>query len=216
MNAGICAGARHLHAGAVTARGVERCLAARRRLLPVCLILLIGLLLFVLAPVTGARNSPTDATVSVQISKESAALAAAEWMEFDTVLRNNGATATPPLVVHLAIAALEKGRYVDPEDWSPQRTQYLPPLQPGESVRLPWRLLALNEGAFVTFVTVVSAEESFPPAVSASLRLQVAPDDILPLKDVIPVAAVVPLFPLALLVFAVAHTRRMAATRTDR
>jgi hypothetical protein len=181
--------------------------AARRSLLR--LILLSGLILFVSAPAAGARSSPSDATVSVQISKESAALAAAEWMEFDTVLRNNGATATPPLVAHLAIAALDIGRYVDPEDWSPQRTQYLPPLQPGESVKLAWRLRALIEGAFVTFVTVVSAEESFPPAVSASLRLQVAPDDILPLKDVIPVAAVVPLFPLALLVFGALYARRM-------
>jgi len=196
-------------AAAMATRGLTQCSPTRRPLLPACLILLGALLLSVSGPVTGARNSPADAPVSVQMSKASAVLTAAEWVEFDTVLRNHGAAATPPLVVHLAIAALDQGRYVDPEDWSPQRTQYLPPLQPGESVRLGWRLRALAEGAFVTFVTVVPAEESFPPAVSASLRLQVTPDNILPLKDVIPVITVVPLFPLALLVFAAAYTRRM-------
>jgi hypothetical protein len=214
MNEGDRAGARHLHAGAASARDIEH-RAGRRRLLPMFLILLTALLLFVFASATGARASPTDATVSVQISKASAVLTAAGWMEFDTLLRNNGATATPPLVAHLAIAALDEGRYVDPEDWSPRRTQYLPPLQPGESVQLAWRLRGLIEGAFVTFVTVVSAEESFPPAVSASLRLQVTPDDILPLKEVIPVIALVPLFPLALLIFSAAYTRRMERSRNS-
>jgi hypothetical protein len=179
-----------------------------------CPILLTGLLLLVSAPIAAVR-SPTDATVSVQISRESAALTAADWVEFDTVLRNHGATATSPLVAHLSIAALDKGRYVDPEDWAPQRTQHLPPLLPGESVRLGWKVRALFEGAFVTFVTVVSSEESFRPAVSAQLSLQVAPDDILPLKEVIPVAAVVPLFPLALLIFGAARRRQTERAGED-
>lgn len=171
-------------------------------------ILLAGWLLVGLTPAVWAQDSPSDATVTVRISKESAALAAGEWVEFDAVLRNHGATASPSLAAHLSVAALDKGLHVDPEDWSPRRTQYLPSLQPGESVRLTWKLHALFEGAFASFVTVVSTEESFQPAVSASLRLQVTPDNILPLKDVIPVVAAVPFFPLALLVFTVAYTRR--------
>lgn len=182
----------------------------RLRLRLVYLILLAGLNLFALAPllrVARAQGSPREATITMQISQESASLTAGEWVEFSTGLRNDGATATPPLAAHLSIAAVDEGRHVDPEDWSPQRTQYLPPLQPGESVQLTWKLHALFEGVFVSFVTVASTEESFPPAMSPFLRLQVAPDQILPLKDVIPVVAMVPLFPLALLVFTVAYRR---------
>lgn len=158
--------------------------------------------------VAWAQGSPIDRAVTVEISRESAALTAGEWVEFETVLRNRGVTATPPLAAHLSVAALVAGKHVDPEDWSPQRTQYLPPLQPDESVRLPWRLHVLFEGSFASFVTVVSEDESFPTVVSPSLRVHVGQDNILPWKDVIPVVAVVPIFPLALLVLSVALARR--------
>lgn len=199
-------GARHFHPETEPGHGFNRRLALLR-LRPVYLILLAGLHLFTLAPLARAQDPSRDATIIMQISQKSAALTAGEWVEFSTVLRNDGATATPPLAAHLSIAAVDEGRHVDPEDWSPQRTQYLPPLQPGESVQLTWKLHALFEGVFVSFITVASTEESFPPAMSPFLRLQVAPDQILPLKDVIPVVAVVPLFPLALLVFMVAYRR---------
>lgn len=174
----------------------------------VCLVLLGGLVVFGVASAARAQGSPTSGAVTVEISRESAALTAGEWVEFNTVLRNNGAIATPPMTAHLSIAALAAGKHVDPEDWSPQRTQFLSPLQPGESVQLPWRLHVLFEGAFASFVTLVSENESFAPVVSPSLRVQVAQDSILPWKDVIPVVAVVPLFPLALLVITVAYARR--------
>jgi hypothetical protein len=174
----------------------------------VCLVLLGGLVVFGVASGARAQGSPTSGAVTVEISRESAALTAGEWVEFNTVLRNNGAIATPPMTAHLSIAALAAGKHVDPEDWSPQRTQFLSPLQPGESVQLPWRLHVLFEGAFASFVTLVSENESFAPVVSPSLRVQVAQDSILPWKDVIPVVAVVPLFPLALLVITVAYARR--------
>jgi hypothetical protein len=207
MSPSNSAGARHFHTEAWPGHGLKKYLAPQR-LRRVYLILLGGLPLLGLAPVAWAQNASTDGAVTVEISKESATLTAGEWVAFETMLRNGGATPTPPLAAHLSIAALAKGKHVDPEDWSPQRTQYLPPLQPGASVQLRWKLHTLFEGAFASFVTVVSAEESFPPALSSPLRLQVAPDNILPLKEVIPVVAVVPFFPLALLLFMVVYTRR--------
>ena len=208
MSACDSANARKLHAKAARAWTVEHCPAARRRLLLACLILLNAFLLFVSAELAHALNVPGEAHISVAMSRESAAVTAAEWVEFQSVLRNDGATATPPLVAHLAIAAVDKAREVDPEDWSTQRTQHVRPLQPGESVQLGWKLRALIDGTYAAFVTVVSAREPFPSAVSAPVRLQVAPDDILPLQEVVPVAAVVPLCPLALLVSTVIYKRR--------
>lgn len=184
--------------------------ATPRRLQSVTPVLLAGLLLIDVDPVARAQaqDAPTEATVILQITKTEGAVTAGDWLEFDAVLRNQGATATPPLTAHLSIAPLTQGKHVDPEDWAPQRTQYLHPVPPGESVQLPWRLHALFEGTFASFVTVVSEEGSFRPVVSESLRLRVAPDKILPWKDVIPVVVVVPIVPLVLLVFGIASARR--------
>ena len=164
--------------------------------------LLVGFCLILCLAFTGnTKAQTTDSPLKVQISQESASLLAGDWVEFNTILRNNSTMATPPLVAHLNIAAVEKGPYVDPEDWSPQRTQYLPPLAPGESVQLDWQVHALVKGEFAFFVTIVSPEKTFSPIVSPSLLAQVAPDNILPLNEVIPVVVIVPLFPLALFLF---------------
>lgn len=176
------------------------------RVLFLSMALLAGLLLG-LAPMAQAQAA-ADATVLVRVSRAAASLTAGEWVEFSAVLRNASATTTPPLAAHLSIAALVAGKHVDPEDWSPQRTQYVPPLAPGDSVLLPWRLHTLFEGTFAAFVTLVSTDDSFPAVVSAPLRLQVAPDRILPWSYVLPVVAVVPIFPLMLLVLAMAYARR--------
>ena len=150
----------------------------------------------------------TSGTLSVQISQESAVLMAGDWVEFTTVLHNDSDTATPTLVAHLNIAAVKEGPYVDPEDWSPQRTQYLPPLAPGESVQLAWRVHTLINGEFAVYVTVVSPEPSFTTAASPSLLVQAMPDNVLPLNQVVPVVAIVPIFPLALLLFGTVRVRR--------
>lgn len=171
----------------------------RYSLIVICLLLWFGGAIGAKAQTTPSEGDGEG--LSIQISQESASLLAGDWIEFNTILRNDGATATPPLVAHLNIAAVAQGPYVDPEDWSSQRTQYLSPLAPGESVELNWQLHTLVKGEFAFFVTVVSPDKVFSPVVSPSLLAQVAPDNILPLNEVIPVVAVVPLFPLALLLF---------------
>jgi hypothetical protein len=44
--------------------------------------------------------------------------------------------------------------YVDPEDWSPSRSQQLS-LEPGESRKLSWELQAVNAGHLAAYVVVV-------------------------------------------------------------
>jgi hypothetical protein len=153
-----------------------------------------------------AQTTANGNPLSVQINQESATMVAGDWIEFSAILRNDSATTTPPLVAHLNIAAVKEGPYVDPEDWAARRTQYLSPLGPGESAQVNWQIHALVKGEFAFFATIVSSDSAFSPVVSPSLLAQVAPDNILPLNAVIPVVAVVPLFPLALLLFG--STRR--------
>lgn len=173
------------------------------------------LILFVLVIILGTPSlaqaqSPTgNSPVIVEISQDSATLMAGDWVEFSTIIRNEGSTATPPLVAHLNVAAVKRGPYVDPEDWSPRRTRYIDPMQPGETVQLDWRVHTLVKGEFASFVTVVAPESSFIPAASSSLLMQVSPDNILPMNEVVPVVAIVPLFPLGLLLFSSTRNFRL-------
>ncbi len=171
------------------------------------MMLLMTLLALLLGLVPAAAAQAGDG-IAVEMSQETAVLVAGDWVEFTTAIRNNGSAATPPLVVHLSLAPVDTLRHVDPEDWLPTMTQHLPALAAGESAQFHWRVHALFEGHFSAFVTVLAEDGSLAPAAGAPLQIAVSPDNILPLKDVIPVAAVVPFFPLALLAFSVVKSRR--------
>ena len=166
-------------------------------------ILLIWLMLLMsLTPVTAsAQTSTTDGNVSVTIDQDSASIVAGDWITFHTVISNTGNSATPPLVANFNVASIHPGPHVDPEDWSPLRTQYIDTIQPGGSVELAWEVHTLFEGDFAIYVTIVSQEKSFVPVGSPTLHIHAGPDNVLPLNEVIPVAVIVPLFPLALLLF---------------
>jgi hypothetical protein len=157
---------------------------------------------------TVQAQSAAGSGVSVQISRESVTMMAGDWANFETVLQNNGTAATPPLAVHLSIAAVETGHHVDPEDWSPARTQFLPSLSPGESLQLNWELHALFEGEFTAFVTVVSADGAFASTMGRPLRMHVTADNILPMSKVIPVVTAVPFLPLGLLLITGLYRRK--------
>lgn len=155
-----------------------------------------------------AEISSSDDMVSVKIDMDSASVVAGDWVEFSTEISNLGQSKTPKLLAHLNIAAVVRGPYVDPEDWSPVRTQYIDPIKPGDSVTRFWEVHTLTDGDFAVFVTVVPSDGSFVPQVSPTLLIRAEPNDFLSLKDVLPVSVVVPLFPLMLLFYSFAKSRR--------
>ncbi|HJY43003.1 MAG TPA: hypothetical protein VJ301_00150 [Propionibacteriaceae bacterium] len=71
-----------------------------------------------------------------------------------TEVTNTGAAPTGEILAHLNVASIEGTVYVDPEDWSPSRSQHLS-LDPGESRKLSWELQAVNSGHFAAYVVVV-------------------------------------------------------------
>jgi len=167
------------------------------------MILLIAFIAFVsLKPVTAfAQTVTADGNVTVTIDKDSTTIVAGDWVTFHTVISNTGDSVTPPLVANFNVASIHPGPHVDPEDWSPLRTQYIDTIQPGGSVELAWEVHTLFEGDFAIYVTIVSQEKSFGPVGSPTLHIHAGPDNVLPLNEVILVAVIVPLFPLALLLF---------------
>ena len=90
---------------------------------------------------------------------------------------NTGAAPAGPLVAHLDVVSLHDDVYVDPEDWSADRSVEIEPLPPGRRTTLEWTVRNVNAGEFDVYVVVLPTG---PPAgtgtlsVSPALRLTVA------------------------------------------
>jgi hypothetical protein len=75
--------------------------------------------------------------------------------ELGSRISNVGRRPLSGLIAHLNVVSLTNGVYVDPEDWSPQRTKNVPTLAPGRSARIAWRVNAVNGGRFAVYVVAV-------------------------------------------------------------
>jgi hypothetical protein len=115
-----------------------------------------------------------------------------EYFTFSTNISNNGTETTPSLVAHLNVGSLKKGIYVDPEDWSSERTLFLEPLGPGASVNLTWRVHALFAGDIAVYVVVLPMDAASTPAVSDEVIVHVEKWSVMYLSDVTPVVIAVP------------------------
>ena len=111
---------------------------------------LVGLLTWFTAPAGAA------ASLSVQVTAEPARVETVLGGRFmiTTELTNTGAAPTGVILAHLNVASIEGSVYVDPVDWSANRSQQLS-LEPGESQKLSWELQAVNAGHFAAYVVVV-------------------------------------------------------------
>jgi len=125
-----------------------------------------------------------------------------------TVTRNAGDLAAADTILHLNILSLERGTYVDPEDWSSDRTRYVGSVAAGGSVDTTWRVQAVTSGRFALYVTAVqSGKLAAGPVNGPAVEIDVAgrrtldPDGVLPLAVAIPAG-------LALVSTAVRRRRR--------
>jgi hypothetical protein len=129
-----------------------------------------------------------------------------------TEIRNTGTAATGPLLAHLSVASLQGGVYVDPEDWSPARSQDFS-LRPGESRTLTWNIQAVNAGSFAAYIVVVPYDPGVAGqeelAVSPLVALEVAPRTALGNATVLPLVIGLPVA-LGLLALGVRGRERLA------
>jgi len=123
------------------------------------------------APALAAESSSPGA-VAISMSRSGVSTALGDSFRFKSVVTNAGRTPLSGLVAHLNIVSWIQGVYVDPEDWSGQRTHYLPSLAPGGSVGVPWEVKSVNGGHFAVYVVVL------PPRGPGSVpqSLAVGPD----------------------------------------
>lgn len=106
--------------------------------------------------VASADVPSTGGDLKMAISRDHMVGRAGDSVEFKTVLTNTGKKRTAPLIVAMNIINLSKsGDVVDPEDWSPERTQYVDGLDPGKSVTLPWTVDAVLDGNYMVYLVGV-------------------------------------------------------------
>ena len=134
-------------------------------------------------------------------------------VEFNTVVTNNGSQASPALIVAMNIINLDAaGDVVDPEDWSPQRTQYMQSLAPGESLNQGWIVNTILEGDYMVYMVLVpepaAAETTSHPVASSGIHLTVSPFTRLNPGGVLPFAIGGPILLLAITYFVYRRRRQ--------
>ena len=128
------------------------------------------------APVKSSGHPPLQTSIDM----DAIVVKAGTPIRYNSVVTNTATEKSPPLIVAMNIINLKgSGEPVDPEDWSPQRTQYLDGLEAGSSARLSWRVNAILDGNFMVYMVVIPApaspETTSHPVASSGIHLTVTP-----------------------------------------
>jgi hypothetical protein len=177
---------------------------AYRLTLPLALAALLAAL--ALAPAGRGANGLEG--VSVAVNHPRIATKLGTKFSFRSTVTNTTAQPVSGLIAHLNVLSLRRGTYVDPEDWSSNRTRYLETIPAGGSTDVAWPMQAVNDGEFAVYVAVVNANgASRPPITSPTVHLAVARRRSLNAGGVLPLAFGVPAA-VGLLAFGVRTYRR--------
>jgi ABC-2 family transporter protein len=156
---------------------------------------------------------PQSGDLKMAISLNHAAGRTGDSVEFKTILTNIGTETTPPVIVAMNIINLSKsGDVVDPEDWSPERTQYVEGLAPGKSATLPWTVDAVLDGNYMVYLVGIPQPagpgSSSQVVTSPGLHLTIGAFSNLNPSGVLPYTIGVPLAVLAIIVLMTLLRRR--------
>jgi hypothetical protein len=112
---------------------------------------------------------------------------------FHSTISNNGAASAGGLVAHLNVVDLSGHTYVDPEDWSSNRTRYLAPIPAGGSTTVSWPMNAVNSGTIGVYVAVLPRSGApVPPITGPTLRVRIQDRKTLNSGGILPLALGLP------------------------
>jgi hypothetical protein len=147
-------------------------------------------------------------SISVTVAPERIATRLGGKFSFTSTISNDGATEAVGLIAHLNVLSLRDGTYVDPEDWSANRTRYLQPIAAGDSTTITWGMQAVNDGDFGIYVAVLPEDGSpVPPVTGPTIHLDVAERKTLNAGGIVPLVLGIPAA-LGILALAVRLRRR--------
>jgi hypothetical protein len=140
------------------------------------------------APAANAANA-----VSVKVDRAVITTKLGKRFVFRSTITNGGPAAAVGLIAHLNVLSLRNGTYVDPEDWSSNRTRYLPAIPAGGSVTTTWRMQAVNDGDFGVYVAALPhSGVARPPVTSPTVHVEVAERKTLNSGGILPLALGIP------------------------
>jgi len=127
-----------------------------------------------------AMSSAPASPLQISIDMEYKTVRAGDHIIYNTTVINNGMEATPGLCLAMNIINLDAaGDIVDPEDWSPQRTQYIEGLTAGQSATHEWRVNAILDGDYLIYMVVIPEpsgnDATSQPTSSSGIHLIVTP-----------------------------------------
>ena len=173
------------------------------------LVCVLALVLMTSAPATAA---PRTTAIEVSLSREQVETRLGESFTFEATVTNTGSTTLSGLVAHLNVVGLSEGIYVDPEDWSEERTKDVASIPPGGSATLSWSVEAVTGGDAAIYVVVLPGKSPATApeglAVSPALDVRITERRTLNSGGVLPLALGVPA--LLGIVTLVARRRRRA------
>jgi hypothetical protein len=159
-------------------------------------LLLIGLLAVALTWLPAPALAETPLRLKVVTEPAQVKTLLGDRFMITTEITNTGATPTGQILAHLNVASIEGSVYVDPEDWSPKRSQQLS-LKPGESRKLSWEIQAVNAGHFAAYVVIIPFGNKVvgnePLMISPLVNVDVASRSTLTAGGALPVVVIVPL-----------------------
>jgi ABC-2 type transport system permease protein len=151
-----------------------------RRLTGVAIVAGMVLFLSVSPALAQQPGSIQDDDLSIAIDLGYRVAKTGDKVEYNTVVTNQGTETSPPLIVAMNVINLDaKGEVVDPEDWSPQRTQYMEGLAGGQSASQHWIINTILDGNYMVYMVLVPAptaqEATSQPVASSGIHLTVTP-----------------------------------------
>jgi hypothetical protein len=150
------------------------------------------------AGAAGTESGVVAGGVVVELDQHDLAASPGQKITFASAVSNTGDRPLDGYVAHLNILSTDKSVYVDPEDWSPRRTQYLDELAPGGSTTLSWDVRAVTSGPLLLFVSVTSPTARTVTS-SGPLNMTVSGQRVVRAGGIVPLVLWIPLGVLALL-----------------
>ena len=162
----------------------------------------IVLCLLAMAPSAAAQ------TVDVSVDRDSVSTRLGDDFSFSTRITNQSGETLTDRVAHLNVVGLSSGIYVDPEDWSEERTKSVPSLAPRESTTIQWSVTAVTGGHAAIYVVVLPKDPGLAkPVTSPAVDVRIADTKDLNSDGVLPLALGVPAL-LGLLTLVTRRRRR--------
>lgn len=146
-------------------------------------------------PAAANQDSPVS-DLSITLDMTEVTTLTGERFSFTSTVTNNGPSETGPLVANLNFVSIDQETYMDPEDWSGDRSRTIDPVAPGASATQTWTVKPVLAGEIGVYVVVLPGDPALVPAgplaVSPGLHISVGEERSLNPGGVLPVVLAVP------------------------